>query len=195
MVILGEFLVFQASYLPYCSICCVSHCFPTDLPVIYTQNMMLSPTMWGPCVQLVNIPTITLWFMVGKQPCLDIVRQGYKPIYNQGWPNIVRTITMFSRKTHCSNGHVQQLCNKFPQGKSHQIPLNHHFPMVFLQLSHFPMDFSMVSIHFHPPMARSKPFFKHVHLKQLVIYEDTTPHTHICIYIYMHIYIYVHVYI
>ena len=30
------------------------------------------------------------------------------------------------------NGNFQRQCNKLPEGKSHQIPLNHHFPMVFL---------------------------------------------------------------
>ena len=35
------------------------------------------------------------------------------------------------------------LCHKFPEGKSHQLPLNHHFPMVVLCFSYgLPEDIS-----------------------------------------------------
>ena len=32
------------------------------------------------------------------------------------------------------NGDVPQLCKRLPEGKSHKIPLNHHFPYGFLMV-------------------------------------------------------------
>ena len=47
------------------------------------------------------------------------------------------------------DGDFPQLCKKLPEGKSHKIPFNHHFPMVFLGFScGFPMVFLWFSYGF-----------------------------------------------
>ena len=39
------------------------------------------------------------------------------------------------------HGEIPEFCVSLPEGKSHKIPVHHHFPMVFLWFSHFPMVF------------------------------------------------------